>query len=726
MLHPRIIAKLKDACELRTGVKLVEYPVEKCTKVYDHFNSIVKSDGKKTWYQRPGQTAEEFQMEKWESDWIRNELLMCRCSFEYWLYRYFFLKDISGFIRRPDSSVAWYVALDILREIDGERKPMLLLFLKARQLGISTLVEAIIIWIALFRKGSFCVISSAEEEKSVKMSEMVWRALDYLPIWMKPVMTGEDKSKGPEFGYIESAISIQHGSMKKGIGRGDTPVAAHLSECAWYPDPINTIESSLFKAMHENKRSFLALESTAKKKGDWWNKLWNYNREMESKGMNKFICIFLPWYVGLNIYPTPDWMLNHPIPKEWKPNANTMKQANNAALYVASTPLLRKHMGDKWKMPLSQQWFYEFEHTQASRSDESLKSFLAEMASDEREAFQSKRWAVYSYDVLERLEKNLEGVKYVDYAFTGNGIDPRWHLKEYQSHSAKRVTVTTADMEGNPVEWKLIPLRETPEEDDLSFYIRIWELPKKGYKYTCAIDVAGGLGLDATVVDVIRVGNNYEPDVQVAQMWCPYLSSVEIPPFVHCVGILYGQHMSPIPEALMCPELVLSTGDAISHQLNKMGYSNWHYEKRYDRTQSPGHKGRMRGWATRSYTRQMMLETLKMAVDAGWIIINSARTVQELAEQESEETDSGKTKWDHADNEHDDCIFSLGIAYFCSHDEEALAERSKGKKPKVEAEVEVGNEPQKDSAEAWIARRFARDDDEFLGREDDTEIASVW
>jgi len=969
MLHPIIVRKLIDAIELKMGIQLTEYPVEKCVKVYEHFQSITQSDGKKSWYQRSGEghTQENFVLQKWESEWIRNELLMCRCSFEYWFYRYFFLKDISGSIRRPDTTVAIQMFLDVIRELDLKRLPMMLLILKARQLGMcldpstriltsnlewvsiddilpgqelvsvdefppggrgagrkmrkcvvearrdvyetglrltmedgrvlistpqhrfmskvrggtstvwrhsgdfkigdeiryithpwgtsdfedgwfgglidgegslakesrkganigvaqvpgnvldraeaylrgegyslreeidnrkpgkssklgskvvhklvlsrmdeifrligktkpsrfrkewwvgkdlpgkksgigwskvvkiealptqrmvdlqtstktfiaegfvshnSTITEAIIIWIALFRKGSNCIISSAEEDKSLKMSDMVWRCLDNLPLWMKPTLTGEDRQKGPEFGYLDSLISIQHGSMKKGIGRGDTPVACHLSECAWYPDPVNTIESSLFKAMHENKRSFLALESTAKKKGDWWHKTWEYNREMTPKGMNKFTCIFLPWYVGNDKYPTHDWILNHPIPDDWKPNSITLKQANRAQLYVAETPLLRKYMGAGWKMPVEQMWFYEFEYTSAARSDDTLKSFFAEMCSDEREAFQSKRWSVYSAEVLERIESNI-GQKYVDYAISGNGIDPKFHLKSYQSRSAKRIEVYWQDMEGKPLEWKLIPLRETPEPEEEWFYLRVWELPKRGYNYTIGIDFSGGVGQDSTVFEVLRVGRDeYEPDVQVAQLYSPYISSPEAPPFANCLGILYGQHMSPTPEAYMCPEVQVSTGDPTSHQLSRLGYTNFHYMRRYDQRKHPNSQPTRRGWATVGWSRQMMLEHLKMGIDNGWIVINSDKTVQELNNQESEEMDSGKTKYDHADGENDDSIFGLGIAYFCSHDDEALASRKGGKRPRSPKET-AQPEVETDSTEMMLARHFQRED----------------
>jgi hypothetical protein len=725
MLHPDKIRKAIDRIQIKKGIKLVEYQMDKCAKVYEHFQSITTTDGKKKFYCRPGEKPEDFKMEKWESDWIRNELLMCGCSFEYWFYRYFFLKDWSGYIRRPDRTIAHQMALDIFREIDGQNRPIVAMFQKARQLGVSTLIEAIIIWIFLFRKGSTCVISSAEEDKSIKLSEMVWRCLDNLPIWMEPPLSGTDRSRGPEWDARDSAISIQHGSMKKGIGRGETPVAAHLSECAWYPDPVGTMESAIFRAMHENPRSFQVLESTARKKGDWWHKTWLYNRESESEGKNKYVCIFLPWYVGTDLYPTKDWIVNHPIPLGWKPSENTKKQAINSALYVNSTPLLMKYMGKGWKMPREQQWYYEFEYEQAARSDETLKSFMAEMCSDEREGFQSKRWSVYSQEVLDRIESGLAD-KWVDYAVTGSGISPRFSMKDYQSPSAKRIPIVATDINGNLLEWKLIPLKETPVDEEFQFYMRVWETPRPGYRYTVAVDISGGVGLDATVIDVLRIGKDYEPDVQVAQLYSKYISSPEVPPFVHAIGLWYGQHMSPVAEALVCPETQVATGDPTSFQLSEAGYTNFFYMDRYDMRRSPGHKAQRRGWATNAWSRPLMLETLKMSVDYGWVVINSVITHEELANQEADETDSGRTKYDHADGEHDDTIFSLGIAIFCSHDKETLAARKIGKRPRVKVERE---EPQveTDSTETMLSRHFAREDSTEWGYSSEEEqIPSVF
>ncbi len=724
MLHPRIVRGLIDRIELKRGIQLVEYPVEKCIKVYDHFHSILQSDGKKEWYQRPNETQEEFVMAKWEREWIQNEMLMCSCSFEYWYYRYFFLKDKENRITRPEVMVSQQIFLDILREIDGKQLPKIIMVLKARQLGLSTVTEAIILWIALFRKGSHCIISSAEEEKSIQMSEMIWVALENLLPWMKPILTRDDRQKGPEFGYNDSDILIQHGSMKTGIGRGSTVIAAHVSEVSHYPNPDESIESSLIRAMHESRRMFLVLESTPRRKGDWWHRNWVKNREQEPLGRNKYTCVFLPWYVGTDKYPTKDWVRNHPIPENWKPTMNTLKQANQAALYVRETPLLRKYMGDHWKMPPEQMWFYEFEYDSAARDPETLKKFMAEMASDERSCFTSKRTEVYSNETIDRLEAGL-GAKYVDYAFTGNGIDSRFHLKEFQSNG-KKLNVEWQDLEGRPIEWKLVPLRETPADENLSHYLRVWELPKKGYNYSIGIDFAGGVGQDSLVMCVLRIGRDaYEPDVQVAQLKCAWISSPEAPPFANCLGILYGKHMSPVPEAYMCPEVQVSTGDPTSHQLAKLGYSNFHYMRRYDLRKTPGSKGMRRGWATVSWSRQMMLESLKLGLESGWIIVNSDDTVDEIKSQEAEELDSGKTKYEHADGEHDDCLFAMGIAYFCSHDDEALAERKGGKRPKPVKERE---EPEIEfhSNEMGLAMQILKEERESEWYHEPTEDSYVY
>ncbi len=697
--------------------EIIDWPLKKRIQFYDDMNGCERSDGKKTYYIRPQEPGTDFVYSEYEVKWIINEFINCFCSFEYFFYGYFFIKNKENRIVRPDVLVAQQIFLQIVASINSERLPLKLLILKARQLGISTIVEAIILWIALFQKGCHTVIASAEEDKSVEMSNMVWVALEKLPLWMKPILTRDDVAKGPGFLDSDSDILIQHGAKAKGIARGSTPVAAHLSEVAYYPIPTETIEASLLNAMHENPRTFLALESTARKKGDWFHKRWLQEREGESDGRNELTCIFLPWYVGKDKYPTPDWLRNHPVPAIWKALKETVRQAAEARLYVRTTPLLSRFLGENWEMPLEQMWCWEHRYLNASRTDETLKSFHAEFASDERTCFQSKRFSVFGQGLLEKIGKELS-TKYVDYAVTGDGIATKFHLREFQSNTCKRIDISFTTAQGDYRLWRLIPLKETPDDSNLQFFLRVWEPPKTGYDYVIGVDIGGGIGQDASVIDVLRKGRNpTERDVEVAQLWSPWMNSAEMPPFCMALGIWYGTHMGwnepYINQALMCPETQIATGDPISFQLDKEGYLNFCSDERKDMKRRPGQMSHRRGHATTTWTRPMMTQGLKHGIEVGWVKINSERTLSDLENLEAEELESGKTKYEAATGENDDCYMSLCIAYYHAHDKETMMERLEGKlKPKLEDEVETPPAIEDESSEQMLARRFQREDRE--------------
>lgn len=722
--HPKAIAKNIELVEDETGFKTKESTVDEAIEITEHFAGITQRLGKKVVFKRPNETPEEFQFTEQEIWTITNELYLCACSFPYWFYRYFYISDKSGTIGLPEELVAQKIMLDIMSDADLMHLPILVMNLKARQLGISTFHIGVILWLAIFRRGSHNVLASAEEEKSMELAQKAWLALENLPLWMRHVLTREDSKVGPEFGEINSDILIQHGSQKKGISRGSTPIAALISEVPYYFDPVETIESSLLRAMHENPRTYLILEGTARKRGDWYHETWLQNREGEDTGYNRFICLFLPWYVGRDKYPTEDWVKNHPVPDNWIPLKQTTKQAADAKLYVRTTPLLRKYLGENWEMPVEQQWYWEFQYRDACRSDATLKSFMAEMASDERSAFQSKKWSVYRQEILDRLEDQASK-KYVDYAMIGDGIDAKFSLREFWSPGARRIDIGFVSFQGKNFNWKLVPLKRTPEDENLNFFLRVWEPPKPGYQYAVGIDVSGGVGQDNSAFEVIRKGKGEEPDVQVAQLYTPWISSAEAPPFAMLLGVWYGQHMSPVPQALMCPEVQCAVGDIISHQLDVLGYQNFFYMERMDVKRRPGQKSQRRGWAsTTTWARQAMLETFKLHVESGWIVINSERTLEEMSNQEAEETDSGKTKYDHASGQHDDSIFGVGIGFFCLHFDDTLMEKLEGgamRRRGTPKKIADTQEPEVSSlsSEALLARRFQFDEIDELGLDSD-------
>lgn len=722
MFSKVVIQRKIEAIEKAKGITLRENSVDECVTLYDHFRAMETVESKHLVYCRSGETPRQFKYTDQEKAWIQNEMLMCACSFPYWFFRYFFVKStikkdgnvVNEIIRRPDVWIAQLIYLEILAGLDLLGLPILLLALKARQLGISTVTEAIIQWIAIFTKGSHCVVASSETEKSEEMANMVWLGLDMMPLWMKPVLTREDRKIGPEFGLIHSDIILQHGSQMKGIATGSTPIAAHLSEVAYYPNPIETIERSLIRAMHENPRTFLVLESTARKKDDWFHKTWLKNRKGEQEGYNRFTCLFLPWYVGRDIYPTPDFLLSHPIPRDWRPLKETLKQALDAKLYVSTTPLLKKHMRDNWEMDREQMWFWEFNYHEAVEGgDETLKAFMSELAADERSCFQSKRWSVFSQTVLDKLEAE-QSKEFTDYAIIGDGVDERFALKDFQAGGLKRIDIEWSTIDGKNLYWKLIPLKETPRDEKLDFYLRVWEKPKPGYKYNIGIDIASGQGQNRTVFFVNRIGVNGEPDKEVALLCSAWIASPETPAFANLLGIWYGQYMAVhapyVAEAMLAPEVQKAVGDFISFQLSKLGYTNFYYTHRFDLRRHPGQKDTRRGWATTGWSRQMMMEAFEHGIKSGWMEVNSDELLSELESLESDVTEGDKTFYDHSSEGTDDVYMAGGIAYFTAHGEETIMERMKGKAQPKKKVIKSDDKPERETGLSQMARRFMLED----------------
>ena len=71
--------------------------------------------------------------------------------------------------------------------------------------------------------------------------------------------------------------------------------------------------------------------------------------------------MFLPWYVGTDIYPTETWIRSHPIPEGHVFEDLTVAHAGRARDYVRSgqNPLIQKFLGANWEMPPAQMYFWE-------------------------------------------------------------------------------------------------------------------------------------------------------------------------------------------------------------------------------------------------------------------------------------------------------------------------------------------------------------------------------
>ncbi len=635
-----------------------------------------------------------------DRQWMVNEQVLCQCDAAYFLTRYAYVKNEQNIIERFHFRIPQRLLFDIICELESMRASVEIILLKARQLGMSTLIEFLVAHRIIFSYGVNAIIGSADQQKTSLMVNMLFLCYDMCPVWLRPQYTRRVESDRGMLviGSLASGVSFQHGSQTSGIARGTTPTIYHLSECASFTDPVKQIEAALFKAVHASPSVFGVLESTGEGDKGWWPDTWRHAKANWKHRRARLCPLFLPWFCGVDIYPTPTWLRMRPVPPEWSPNRDTRLHVAKSEIYVCSNALLEQQLveyqkrlgtydGRSWRMPREQQWFWEVSHEEAKAKDiESV--FLQEMAGDDEEALQRSTESVFGHETIEVLDTQRER-QYDIYGLTGQSIeDVHEPPPEDIDRLRERVPVRFASNKGEVYRWEFIPLRFNPplretEPDDASGKLFVFHPPRQGVSYSIGVDTSEGKGQDATVISVWSVGSKGQPDVQCAEFASPYVNHVEAFSFVLSVAAYYGQYMSlgvtRWKQPYVAIEQVAAVGDTCQLQMAKMGYSNFHRMVRYDSKRIRKAKAVKRGWFTYVWSRPILTTNFVHSAQNGWATINSPWLIEEMKHFEVHVTTSGREKLEHEEGEHDDRIFAAAMAIFCPHDLDMLAERSKNR-----------------------------------------------
>lgn len=603
-----------------------------------------------------------------ERRWVANEKLWARIDFLYFCTRYAMIKNVlTGQLSRFALNVAQRILLDVMAEHELRGAAIEMLSLKARQLGNSTYDEICIGHRVTFYPGTNAVIASSDPDKSDKMSEMMERMWNGLPGWMVPARgawTAARHGTGIfEFPGQNCGVSIQHGSQFTGISRGDTPDAYHLSEVSEYEDAEELIDAALMKAVHPSPRTLGFMESTAKGKNNWFHDQWLISRDGWPKGRSRLRPIFLPWFVGVDVWPTPTWVQDHPVPAGWEVPEYVSRHAERARSFVQANDLLRKHLGEGWRMPIEQLWFYDVEYQEARRK-KSLNKFLEEMPADDQEAFQSTNISTFELEVIQGYRDNRRDPVGV-YGLVGRTEE--WPLR---FQPARREIDTTLAPVQVPCRWgtggtqfTLVPLRfqgMSEEPRDGLNRIYVWEKPVPGETYGFGLDTGDGLGQDRTVLEGMRKAAPLQGvgDRQVVEFASEYLNAFDFWPLALTLGNWYavtsGEHRRQPRMAIECK----GNGETVQLELKKRGWSNFHPWVRYDNRKIEPGKAHKLGIYTNAWFRPLMMDMLVKWLRDGWIDIPSPWFIEEM---ESLERD-----WDRQDSRacygaHDDRIMAIGF-----------------------------------------------------------------
>jgi hypothetical protein len=650
MYAPEICERNIEKAAESVGFTPERYSVDTVAAAVDHLNGLIGEDGKLT-----------RALEKDERQFIENERLICQHDFAYWAARYGFIRDWEANLSRFQPNIAQLIYLDILAEQEREQRALANLLLKARQLGMSTINELIVEHRAQFHPHTVAVVASCDPEKSEKMAEMVDRCFDAQPWFLKPTVTSRITGNQIEFGQMDSRIYLQHGSQKRGMGRGSSPNIAHLSEVSSYLNPDDDIDASLIRAMHESPRMFLALESTALARYDWWHRTWLDAQENYPRRRSKMRPTFLPWFVGRDLYPTETWLRARPIPADWIPAETTQKHAERAAAYVRVEPILRKHLGAGWQMPREQMWFYELERDTYARKG-NLGKFLAEMPGSADEAFQSANRSVFDTTVITSIRENTKKEPLGVFGIVGPDslIAPR-HKPMKRDIDPDRSSIKVSE------DFTLVPLRFTGYSGtDPTNKLFIWVPPEDEFEFGAGIDTGKGLGQDRSVVQILRKGTLERNDEQCAEFASPYLNALELAPFAYAVLKLYSVKLNG---QYRQAKAVIETGGAGSgentqFQLRKMGWTNFHQVARIDRKRIRTDRVNALGWHTSEWSRKLLIDHLLTMINDGTLDINSPWLVDELSDLELDET---RLRVQAAQGAHDDRVLAIGMILTSLH-----------------------------------------------------------
>lgn len=648
-------------------------------------------------------------------EWIQNEQALCALDAMYWASRYAWVCDEQGQIFKFQPRRSQQIYNSIIADFDEKQVSIELLILKGRQLGITTFTALMFLHRMLFVPHTQAIMASVKSTASELISRIIDTAYDRCPWWLVPRRLPKRKFDNG------SILSIQSGMQATGLAQGWTPTNIHISEIADIPNPILTIEEGLFRAAHTSKNLFMVLEGTGRGNTGWLAETWRKSKEGYPKGRERLCPIFIPWVMCPEIYPKEDWLRKFPVENSWTPHEITRKHIAKCESYIRNTPYLAKVAGANWRMPIEQQWFWQFNYDSACKNH-TQKTWASQMPADDFDSLTGVHDSVFDEEVLTEIEEQIYDVRTVGgasvkerrnpietYAIIGHDVDDAFYPDpDLVDYTKDKIKVEWKSFRGNEYEWTMLPLKPQDESIEMNTMDRliVYEPPQRGLYYSCGVDTADGLGTedeDRSVMSVTNNRMNGESDQQVAEYTTNKLNSAQIVAFAACIGAWYGKGSPDGRGMKYAIEQIRGPGDTCQHQLKMMGFNNHHKPRRYDGKKVKENPGSKEGWYSNGWSVPMLMSRFQEAVNGGWYVPKSKWLIEELRTLERHET-GGKSKMEHRSGQHDDRVRAAAVSYFTAHDFDILTERAqKRSEPprKKERPKGPGTANQLDVTDGW-------------------------
>lgn len=189
------------------------------------------------------------------------------------------------------SEFAWAqgAVVDAIEKQYNQGKPVRIIVLKARQVGISTVTEGVLFNWGFIHPGMSGVVIANETDTATSIfqkTEFYWEHWPFKQFYNRKYASKRHMQ------WLETGSSLRIATAKTVTsGRGSTLHALHATECAFYPYP-EILFTGLNQAIPNKHGTLVVLESTAFGTGNWWHNSWKAAEEGESD----YIPLFFPWH----------------------------------------------------------------------------------------------------------------------------------------------------------------------------------------------------------------------------------------------------------------------------------------------------------------------------------------------------------------------------------------------------------------------------------------------
>lgn len=502
---------------------------------------------------------------------LREAIKVIAADFHIYCERNLMIQDkISGEI--VPFKLNWAQKLLVARVMDdiANGRPVRYIILKARQMGLSTVIEALGFWWTTTHKNIKTVIIAHETEASGNLYNMFKRYFDNSHPTFQPrrkynnkkelvfdvddTIKEEYKAQGKPSPGLGSEIKTL--VAKEGKGRSATIHFFHGSEVAFWEAKADVVSSAI-QAVPLAANTFAFLESTANGVGGFFYDEWQFAK----KGESAFKPLFFAWH-------------EH---SEYE-MAGTVDVYDDEEQELLTIFEEKGYPKESWDRKI----LWRREKKKEFRSDP--KKFYQEYPKDDMEAFLSSGRPVFDIGELVKMEQIAQKAP----APTFGQILANPDTNSTQKFVFDEVPISFQDQDPTP--------------------LKIWDLPEKNEKYTIGVDVSEGkLNVDSadkkndySVIDVTRVS-----DLKTVARWRGHIDPDLLGAVVFALGTFYNT-------ALVGVEINNHGLTTVQHLRNKF------YRNLYMRETSEEHQFQERtalmGWRTDRKTKPIIINNLVQAI----------------------------------------------------------------------------------------------------------------